>query len=93
MSASEEPRPRPAPRTRPARRSPTDELLTRAERIRREMGGERRIAAMHEAGRLTAREHIDGLIDPGSFQLGTFARSGDRGPRQHPRRGEDRRAR
>ncbi len=77
MSATEEPTAAAGAEDAPgAETSPTDELLARAERIRREMGGERRIAAMHEAGRLTAREHIDGLLDPGSFrELGTFARS------------------
>jgi len=36
-------------------------------------GGERRIAQQHEKGKLTARERIDLLLDPGSFQeLGTF---------------------
>jgi len=31
-------------------------------------GGEDRIARQHEAGKLTARERIDALLDPGSFQ-------------------------
>jgi len=36
-------------------------------------GGEDRIAKQHEAGKLTARERIDFLLDPGSFmELGTF---------------------
>ncbi len=30
-------------------------------------GGEKRIAAQHEKGKLTARERIDLLVDPGSF--------------------------
>ena len=30
-------------------------------------GGERRIAAQHEKGKLTARERLDLLLDPGSF--------------------------
>ena len=30
-------------------------------------GGERRIAAQHERGKLTARERIDLLVDPGTF--------------------------
>lgn len=30
-------------------------------------GGEKRIAAQHERGKLTARERIDLLVDPGSF--------------------------
>lgn len=53
---------------------PTKEMEEKAERIRTEMGGLDRIAAVHEAGRLTAREYIDLLLDDGSFQeLGTFA--------------------
>src|SRR5262245_59072617 len=31
-------------------------------------GGKERIAKQHEAGKLTARERIDLLLDPGSFQ-------------------------
>ena len=31
-------------------------------------GGEERIAKQHAAGKLTARERIDALLDPGSFQ-------------------------
>jgi acetyl-CoA carboxylase carboxyltransferase component len=31
-------------------------------------GGEKRIAAQHEKGKLTARERIDALLDEGSFQ-------------------------
>jgi len=34
----------------------------------RKGGGEARIAKQHEAGKLTARERIDALLDPGSFQ-------------------------
>lgn len=38
-------------------------------------GGEGRIASQHGAGKLTARERIEGLVDPGSFQeIGVFAR-------------------
>lgn len=38
------------------------------------MGGPDRIAEIHAAGRRTAREHITGLVDPGSFgEIGTFA--------------------
>ena len=37
-------------------------------------GGERRIAQQHEKGKLTARERLDLLVDPGSFQeLDSFA--------------------
>ena len=57
-------------------RSSTEELRERAERIRTDMGGADRIAKLHEAGRWTAREHIDALLDEGSFrEIGTFARS------------------
>ncbi|NLJ99935.1 MAG: methylmalonyl-CoA carboxyltransferase [Clostridia bacterium] len=36
-------------------------------------GGPERIAKQHEAGKMTARERIEGLLDPGSFvELGTF---------------------
>lgn len=36
-------------------------------------GGEKRIKAQHEKGKLTARERIDLLVDPGSFvELGAF---------------------
>ena len=41
------------------------------EKIRNEAlkgGGEKRIAKQHEAGKLTARERIDLLVDKGSFQ-------------------------
>ncbi|GIW74986.1 MAG: methylmalonyl-CoA carboxyltransferase [Phycisphaerae bacterium] len=31
-------------------------------------GGEERLKKQHAAGKLTARERIDGLVDPGSFQ-------------------------
>ena len=31
-------------------------------------GGERRIAAQHAKGKLTARERLDILLDPGSFE-------------------------
>ena len=31
-------------------------------------GGERRIDAQHSKGKLTARERIDVLLDPGSFE-------------------------
>ncbi len=38
-------------------------------------GGESRIARQHEKGKLTARERIDLLLDPGSFQeMGMFVR-------------------
>src|SRR5882762_10876779 len=37
-------------------------------------GGEERIAKQHDAGKLTARERLDLLIDPGTFaELGIHA--------------------
>lgn len=46
------------------------------ERIRSQMGGEQRVAALRAVGRRTARDRIDRLLDAGSFQeVGTFARS------------------
>jgi propionyl-CoA carboxylase beta chain len=34
----------------------------------RKGGGEERVARQHEAGKLTARERIEAMLDPGSFQ-------------------------
>lgn len=51
-------------------------LIDRRERIREDMGGRARIERLHTQGRLTVREHIDALVDPGSFrETGTFAYS------------------
>ena len=51
-------------------------------------GGEARVAKQHEKGKLTARERLDILLDPGSFQeLGQFVRHQARGfglERQRP---------
>jgi len=42
------------------------------------MGGEANVARQHAAGRLTVRERIDRLCDPGSFrEIGTLAGSGE----------------
>ncbi len=46
------------------------EKLERLEELRRQAemgGGEKRIAAQHERGKLTARERLDVLLDEGSF--------------------------
>ncbi len=43
-----------------------DDLRRRAETVY-SMGGEERIRRQHEAGKLTARERLDLLLDPGSF--------------------------
>lgn len=54
----------------------TEEMLQRRDRIRAEMGGRRKIERQHAKGRLTIRERIERLLDPGSFEeLGTFSRS------------------
>ncbi|MCL8025759.1 acyl-CoA carboxylase subunit beta [Nocardioides bruguierae] len=38
-------------------------------------GGEKRLAKQHEQGKLTARERVDALLDPGTFaETGMFAR-------------------
>jgi acetyl-CoA carboxylase carboxyltransferase component len=43
------------------------------ERIRRDLGGEKKVARIRADGRLTIRQHIDLLVDEGSFrELGTF---------------------
>ena len=50
-----------------------EELRRRAELARR-MGGEEKVARQHAAGRLTVRERVDALLDPGSFsEVGTLA--------------------
>ena len=55
---------------------PVDELRRRREEVRAEMGGAERIERLHERGERTIREHIDGLVDAGSFdEVGTFAHS------------------
>ncbi|MFO8084347.1 MAG: carboxyl transferase domain-containing protein [Desulfobacterales bacterium] len=43
------------------------ELKERQEKIRL-MGGEKAVAKQHEAGKLTARERLDLLFDPGTFR-------------------------
>ena len=42
--------------------------LQQLEQVAELGGGQERIAKQHEAGKLTARERIDLLLDPGSFQ-------------------------
>lgn len=52
-----------------------EELYRRREKAK-QMGGERKIARQHERGRLTARERIDRLLDPGTFfELGQLNHS------------------
>lgn len=43
-----------------------DEIYAKKEKIK-QMGGDKRIQKQHDQGKLTARERIDLLLDPGSF--------------------------
>src|SRR3954466_2477354 len=55
---------------------PVAELHRRRAAVRAEMGGAHRIERLHARGERTVREHIDGLLDPGSFEeAGTFVHS------------------
>ena len=50
----------------------------KVDRVRTAMGGQKRIDAIHADGQLTVREHIDQLVDDGTFrELGTLAASLD----------------
>jgi len=53
-----------------------DEKIRELEQRRKkvlEAGGPKRVAAQHEKGKMTARERIDSLLDPGSFiEIDTF---------------------
>src|SRR3954469_25618743 len=52
---------------------PVEELRRRRGEVREEMGGAHRIERLHARGERTVREHIEGLLDPGSFEeIGTF---------------------
>src|SRR5688572_33230137 len=46
---------------------PELEELRRREELARRMGGEERVARQHASGRLTVRERIERLFDPGTF--------------------------
>src|SRR6266542_6247552 len=50
------------------RMATTIEELERRRELARLGGGEKRIAAQHAKGRLTARERVSVLLDPGSFE-------------------------
>ena len=41
--------------------------LRRREELARRMGGPERVARQHDSGRLTVRERIERLFDPGTF--------------------------
>lgn len=48
--------------------------LRRRQALAQQMGGEERVARQHQNGRLTVRERIDRLLDPGSFdEVGALA--------------------
>ena len=53
---------------------PELEELRRREELARRMGGEEKVARQRAAGRLTVRERIERLLDPGSFhEIGALA--------------------
>lgn len=57
-----------------------DELKAR-EALAEEMGGAERVARQKQQGKLTARERVDALLDPGSFhEVGKIAGRADYGP-------------
>jgi acetyl-CoA carboxylase carboxyltransferase component len=48
--------------------------LSLRQTIARQMGGEERVARQHKGGRLTVRERIDQMLDPGTFkEIGSIA--------------------
>ena len=56
------------------------EELRRREALARQMGGPEKVKRHHDAGRLTVRERIEGLLDPGSFhEIGAIAGRGTYG--------------
>ncbi len=53
---------------------PEIEELHKREQMAREMGGSDKVARQHEFGKLTVRERVDAIADPGSFhEIGTLA--------------------
>jgi len=46
---------------------PELEELRRREQLARQMGGEERVERQRASGRLTVRERVERLLDPGSF--------------------------
>src|SRR5947208_4857167 len=50
------------------------EEVRRREELAKQMGGPEKVARQHAAGRLTVRERIDALLDPGTFrEIGALA--------------------
>ena len=57
------------------------EELRRRQRLTQEMGGEERVAKHKSLGKMTVRERIDALLDPGSFhEIGSITGSAEYGP-------------
>lgn len=54
---------------------PEIDELHRREKLTHEMGGPEKVAKHHAPGRLTVRERIEMLLDPGTFhEIGALAR-------------------
>ena len=54
----------------------TDELEKRTKKIREQMGSKSRLEKMEREGKPNIRQHIDAILDEGTFQeIGTFSRS------------------
>ena len=69
------------PRPPAADWQPELEELAAREAAARELGGTERVARQHAGGRLTVRERIDQLLDPGSFhEVGAIAGKAEYGP-------------
>ena len=57
---------------------PEVDEIERRKQFAYKMGGEEGVRRQHEGGRLTARERIDKLVDPGSwFEIGAMAGKGE----------------
>lgn len=57
------------------------EELRRRQALAREMGGEERVAKHRSLGKLTVRERVAALLDPGSFhEIGSITGSAEYGP-------------
>ena len=55
---------------------PVADLHQRQRQVRQDMGGAAKVAKMRADGVPTIRDHIDGILDEGSFrEIGTFSRS------------------
>ena len=76
MSETERPRPEKTSPMTDDWRQEVEEIALR-ERLAHRMGGEERVKRQHEHGKLTIRERIDGVVDPGRFhEIGGLAGAG-----------------